>query len=426
MTFRLHRVPSTGRTPDLYRARRSTFRRLAAVAVVGASLLGGLVASSDAAARSGQVKDKKGNVYIGQVDETSVPGKVLIISDKGAKTQISTQFVDSTKYFDTAQEEFDARLAAIPKNDLPGRVALARWALAKKETDLAARAVAEAKALDSANAEVIALDKQVAALKPATPAPATGPATQSATAPVVSHGPAKRMLTADEVQLVRQRETKPGDKTLKYQVSAELRKKAVDAGVIKIAELRGITPAEIANKILTDGTPAMQKEVKILNDPQPLAEFRAKINKPLVAGCASAACHGQAAAGGFALFADPSKEEAALANLVILQKYEKSAGGQQQLMLNRTQPEASLLLGYMLPPEVSKAPHPTVKEYKGAVRGATELNFVATQRWLAQSLKPFAPGYEDIDLTADAPKADPPKADAGGGAATPVAAKAGR
>jgi hypothetical protein len=434
MTFRLNRVPSTRPTSPTSAAidrpaglRGRTFRRLVAAALVGASLLGGLVASSEAAPKPGVVKDKQGVSYVGQVDEAAIAGKVVITDAKGSKTELFMQRVESIQYFDSVQAEFDARLAALNSNnnkkDLAGRVALAKWALEKKEPDLAARAAAEAKAINPASPEVAALDAQIAKVRPAPVA--TAPATGPATVPVaVSHGPAKRTLTPEEIQLVRLREMKPGDKTARIQVPQELRKKAVDAGLITAAELRTIPPAELGMRILKSENEAMRNDVKIQTDPAPLAEFRLKVNKPLVAGCASAACHGQAQAGGFALFPDPAREEQALSNLVILQKH-KSADGQRE-MLNRTQPDASLLLGYMLPPEVSpKAPHPMLKEYKGMVRTVQDPVFVATRKWLSDSLVPYPPSYDDIDLTADPKPADAPRADAGTGRAA-TAAKASR
>jgi hypothetical protein len=117
--------------------------------------------------------------------------------------------------------------------------------------------------------------------------------------------------------------------------------------------------------------------------------------------------------GNLLLFPDPAKEEQALTNFVVFQKFEKRVDGAQRSMLDRTNPDASLLLGYMLSPEISRTPHPTVQGFKAAARSKTDPVYLATANWMGKTLIPVAAQYDDIDLTAPAPppaNQPPPKA----------------
>jgi hypothetical protein len=399
-------------TPGTAPKRYFAFGRLAVIALVAASLLGGLVASSAAAGKPGVVKTKNGLEIMGDVDESAAE-TVTIIKADGKPTLVYKANVGSIKYFDSVKEEFDYRLKGLGRQDVPGHIALARWAIAKKEPALAAQAVASAKAIDPASTEVAALEKQLNIAKP----PATKPvAPPPATAPVTTGGgvgPAKRLLTPEEITLVRLREMPRGDKTIKLQVLPTAKIAARDAGVINDVEFKSITLPELAMRILdsNNAPPALKQQVKVLSDPAPLVEYRQKVNKVLVASCASAACHGGNQGGNLLLFPDPQKEDQVLTNFVVLQKFEKKVEGAVRSMLDRNNPEASLLLGYMLNPETSRTPHPKVEGFKAAARTVREPAYVAAMNWMGKSLIPIAAPYGDIDLTAPAPKpAAPAKA----------------
>ncbi len=56
--------------------KQAALKRWAVVAMVGASLLGGLAIESLAAPKPGVVTTKRGEEYHGDVDETAIPGSV--------------------------------------------------------------------------------------------------------------------------------------------------------------------------------------------------------------------------------------------------------------------------------------------------------------------------------------------------------------
>lgn len=386
--------------------------RWAVVALIGASILGGLAtAPADGAPKAGVVKTKRGDSYAGDVDEAAVEGKVVVIGPTGGRTELFKQAVDTITYFASLKDEFDYRFAHLPPKDVPSRIALAKWAMGKKEYDLAAKATAEAKAVNPAAPDVAVMEKQIAASRPAPSTtqastnPTTGP---TAEASFKQTPPAKRLLTADEIQIVRQREMRPGDRTVKMQLPPELKKAAAAAGVITQAEIRTIAPMELATRVLKENNPDLTRLVKFQTDPIPLTEYRQKINRFIVSGCASTACHSPQKGGKFVLFAPFDKEEAALTNFVILQKWEGMADGAQRPMINRTQVGVSLLLGYMLPPEASKLPHPIVPGYKGIVRTVADPTYTAVTKWMGETLSPTTSTYEDIDLAVPPPPATRP------------------
>jgi len=71
--------------------------------------------------------------------------------------------------------------------------------------------------------------------------------------------------------------------------------------------------------------------------------------------------------------------------------------------VDRQNPDASLLLEYMLPPDVAKIPHPpTVPPYKGAVKTKSEVRFARVSQWI-HDFTGIQPTY-GIDLTTEAPK----------------------
>jgi hypothetical protein len=383
--------------------------RIAVIALAAICLLGVAAEQALATSKPGVVTKKNGERVVGDVDEQAVAGAVVITDAAGHKIQLFLPNVQSVHYFANTREEYDARLANLGTKDVAGRVALARWALVKNEVDLALAAAASAKAIDPANPEVAAVERQISIIRPPPPV-ATAPVNPSpATAAVAKTGPANRMLTADEIQLVRMRELPENDRSIKLSIPASAKQAALDAGIIQKEELRNIPLQEVAMRILKDrdSPPALRKQIKLVGDPAPITEFRQRINKPLLTGCATAACHGDKTTTAFRLFSPPDREEASLTNFVILQKYEKQVDGVQRSMLNRTQPQASLLLGYMLPAEISRVPHPEVAAYKGAVKTTQDVNFLAVGEWMGKSLIPVPPSYDDIDLTTApaAPKA---------------------
>jgi hypothetical protein len=216
------------------------------------------------------------------------------------------------------------------------------------------------------------------------------------------------MLTPEEIQLVRVREMVPGEK-VRMQIPPAVRKKAVAAGLLTTKDLATIQDTELAVLVFEKGEPELQREIKVVGEPAALSAYRTKVNRALVSGCATAACHGGPAGGRLLLYGPANKEQTDLTNFVILQKFEGQAGGVPRYMIDRTQPLNSLLLGYLLPPTATKVAHPDVQGFRPLAKSATDPTFVAVRDWMGKTLSAKVPNYDDIDLTQGAkPATDKP------------------
>ena len=62
-------------------------------------------------------------------------------------------------------------------------------------------------------------------------------------------------------------------------------------------------------------------------------------------------------------------------------------------MIDRGQPNSSLLLQYSLPAAVSDYDHPKVTGYDGMVRTRNDANYQRIETWITQVLTPVPPDY---------------------------------
>jgi hypothetical protein len=185
---------------------------------------------------------------------------------------------------------------------------------------------------------------------------------------------------------------------------------------------------EQALEIIQNGTPDMRDDVKIMQDPAAMAEFRRSVEPLVLKNCATSNFHGgPAPAGGFILYniadADPASH---YTNFFILQSYTKMTKQKSGVfepgevkMINRTQPSASLLAQYSLPQSVSEYDHPEVANYKGIVRNQDDPRYRQIVDWLGTTLKAVEPQYtiklkmpatQPAPATAPAPAPVPPRA----------------
>jgi hypothetical protein len=389
-----------------------------------------------------------GKEFDGDVDETSVPGKVVVTAKGGIKTTFDRRAVEKVTYFNSPKEEFDARMARLQPNDASGRLAVAKWAEDAKQYDLAKTALDQAKAIDANNVEVNALldrvNKQVAASQPAVPTqpaagdPGPGGGDKTTAAGAASHGMPIRQVTPEEINSIKQLEWRAGDRSVQTKVPPDIRKLFIDSGVLPPKEAAALQPNDLAMEILQRGTPAMKQQVQIKNDPAPMKEFKTNVEKTVQDGCVQCHTVGKVGKGNnFALFAGNTDADA-YSNFLIIQQFTKAippdpkqpAKTIEYSMIDRLRPESSLLVEYALPPAAAALPHPEVKPpavpYTGAIRGKSAKQYVDMTRWIGH-LAPIAPDY-GIDLSKPVEKPEKPagKPPGAGAAAEPVAPPATR
>ncbi len=127
--------------------------------------------------------------------------------------------------------------------------------------------------------------------------------------------------------------------------------------------------------------------VEITSEPEVFIEFRKNVLPVVMRGCATSSCHGSADREGarFVLHNDPKKTSATFyANFLMLQEIEVDG----RRLIDRAQPENSLLLTYMLPvadvrPELR---HPDTAKFKPIFHTRTALGYRRMSAWI-RSLK---------------------------------------
>ncbi len=126
---------------------------------------------------------------------------------------------------------------------------------------------------------------------------------------------------------------------------------------------------------------AFYDQVKMFSDPAALVEFRNKVQPYLLQNCATAKCHGNsdpAVNHGYRIYgANPRpNDRETYTNFFILST--KKIGNEQ--MLNRDDPEHSLLIQYGLPKKDSLAPHPGAA-IQARLKGQSDPLFIDIVAW---------------------------------------------
>jgi hypothetical protein len=133
--------------------------------------------------------------------------------------------------------------------------------------------------------------------------------------------------------------------------------------------------------------------VEISSDPEVFMDFKKNVMPTVVRNCATTACHGSPDKefGRFELFNDPKKSAATTyANFLMLSEIQVNG----HHMIDRGQPENSLLITYMLPPEDVRPElrHPGNVIFKPVFRTPTAIKCKRIRNWIV-SLKHPAENY---------------------------------
>ena len=375
-----------------------------------------LLALGAATPRQGMVVTKDHHTFIGETDETTEPGHVVINSPTLGKISLDMRNVEKVTYFNTPAEEFTGRLTALDRKDVAARLALANFAMTNKMYPQARELLVATLVIEPANPNAADMlrqvDEQIKASHPPETQPAVAPpAGGNAPAALPGQVRARRTLTPDEINFIRQNEWTLDDKTIRVQVAPEARKAAIDLGLIDPNAIGKMTPADIGWEIIKHGPPGLRKDVKVASDPGSIAKYRTLGQRFAVASCATGACHNTDKGGNFFLFTDPQQSDATvITDYLILQQYTKTIKNVEYQMIDRLHPENSLLLQFALPPAMANVPHPKSAGYVPPAKPPFQLNQV--QAWIG-SLPPVAPTY-DIDLSLPAPKPEGAKPAAAG------------
>jgi hypothetical protein len=390
-------------------------------------LLGGLslgLMASALLAKPGVVTNRQGETFTGDVTEDD---KFVYVNGTGGQLRLDKRNIDKIQYAASIDDQYNARHAKLAANDVKGRIALANWANDNQRVDLAIAALKEARDIDPTNREAaLAMDAdqrqldldQATANKnkktstatpasptaeiPAPPAPVTPP---SAPTPSLAKALEHRLLNADEINVIRQKEMQPDDAKLRVRFENGVIKKYLATGDHDAKAFLALSAPGQANEILTNGDPKMAKDVQIVTDPVLLVEFKQKILPIVAQGCGSIACHGGSKGGDFALFPGQSTP-AVYTNFYILQTYTKTIDKVKYLAMDRDVPDHSLVLQFGLPVSMGIPPHPSSPNFKPKFHTTDDVTYQTLYTFLSKTLRLPQPDY-GIKVAPNLPATEP-------------------
>ncbi|HKQ50670.1 MAG TPA: hypothetical protein VJZ71_21545 [Phycisphaerae bacterium] len=152
-------------------------------------------------------------------------------------------------------------------------------------------------------------------------------------------------------------------------------------------EFRKLTPPQKLHIIAKRKGEAYADKIEIQSDPEVFVEFRKHVMPTIIRGCAMAGCHapGMEQETRFSLFKDPKKAaNTTYANFVVLNEL----AVEEYPLINRSQPENSLLLSYMLPIKDVRPGmrHPGTEQLRPLYQSRNAPAYRRIERWIA-SLK---------------------------------------
>jgi len=156
-------------------------------------------------------------------------------------------------------------------------------------------------------------------------------------------------------------------------------------------EFHKLTPPQKLHIIARRKGEAFADKVEIQSDPEVFLEFRKQVMPTVLRGCATAGCHvpGLEEECRFSLFKDPKKSATTTyANFILLN--ELAVGDFP--VINRSQPENSLLLTFLLPAKDVKGEmrHPGKEELRPLYQSRNAHGFRRIERWIASLKHPQA------------------------------------
>jgi tetratricopeptide (TPR) repeat protein len=364
------------------------------------------------AAKPGVVKTTDGRRMDGDITEDRERGTVNVLSH-GVVITLKREDVASIEYLGEFQEQYRQRLAAMGAT--PGskqHMEVARWLFDQREYDLAREHAEKARALDPRNTEIPVLidtiirQRQLDLVRPATrDTTAPPPATRLGALP-------KAVLTPDQIQVVRRYELTRADRNVRFRFDNNVIRRFVDLRSLNAARFQAAADFEKAMAIYTDGLAQMHPDVKILGDPQALVEYKI-VQRTILTGCASSACHGGAQAGKFFLYNPADNDATTYTNFYILTQYGQwigaaGAGAIRHKAIDRLHPEDSLVLQYGLPANQAKIRHKDVPNFKPTFANMQLPTYRAILSWIGQTLRPDEVNY-GIDFKPPSPATAPSK-----------------
>ncbi len=376
-------------------------------------------------AKPGVVTTRAGQAYEGDVTEE---GAAVTVKTRGVPIVIQRADVASIEYLGTLDEQYAQRVASLGANDVDGRVTIARWAFDDGRYDLARNALESALTIEPSHVDAIAmmesvrvqvrlerLKKEADARRAAATGPATVPATVASTMPTPPPSPIepRNLLSADDINTIRQFELKRTDNHVRINFARDVKKRFTTAANMRPRDFNSLPQFEQLQRILREGTADMRRDVRIVSDPSSILEYRRNVQPLLLGSCATSGCHGAAGAGGLMLFAPADSEAVTYTNFFIMQTWARRPerqpgpfGAGERRLIDRVEPSNSLLLNYGLPANIAEFDHPQVNGYRPIFRNRDDSGYRRIAEWIGSSLITVKPDY-GIDYTSPRQQREP-------------------
>jgi len=298
---------------------------------------------------------------------------------------------------DAAYKEWSDRLE---EKDAEGHYRLAEWCRQQGRYDLAAREARKVLAVEPKHERAAALLRAAERKRreQGTSAPSSRPAGAASS----------RLLSDADVQKLRWGELRAAQSGAVEPVRVEfakgfaekfLRDLASDADRERFRRAQAAEKFQMVIAVTETVDAAYAKyadQIRIVDDPTVFREFRRVVLPEVMKGCATPACHGGSVSKGFRLVNEPRHATRTLyTNFFIVQW---ATGKDGRPVIDRKEPEGSLLLQYLLPAGEAQVSHPPAQvPIKPMVRGRNDRTYRAILDWI-RSLRPFRDGRSDYGI----------------------------
>ena len=329
----------------------------------------------------------------------------IVLSISSIRTSIPRSQVKQVQYLETALEQYRKRRADLDDSDVEGRFRLALELYQQHEFALVMRELADLGESVSENARIGAL-RRLTAQRLEAHGPVLALAVQedreAKPKPKPSEkgkGKRRHLLTKEQINLLKiyeiDLEGEPNVNVPRATVDKLLEQYAefdeIPKGVSAQNQFRRLPGWRKLQAMFQVQARPLYPEVTARQNPPAMMVFRSQVHQKYVVGfCGSLRCHGRSGgAGNLQILNDlRNKWEFVYTNFYILQLFDNDVGR----MIDRDQPEQSLLVQYGLAPQAAIKRHPEVQGWRREFRSDEDRRFRKIVDWIGQLWKP-APQY---------------------------------
>lgn len=365
------------------------------------ALVATFVTTSVLMARTAVVTMKNGTRVEGEVVEETPDA--VVIETHGVRTVIQRVDMESIETRESFEKEFADRRAKLAEGDVAARLELARWCFDQRHYPEAREIADEAAKLDPNSTDAAAMQELIR--RQVSLENRAGQATPPSTPTDLHSTPAsveRAFLQAGDINLIKSAELQSTDNP-RFRFENGVEKRFLEVSGADAKEFSKLSPMEKYTRISKAGSVDMLRDVSIMGDPARIATYRQKVQPMMLSGCASAGCHGTMAGKGFVVFLNANGSDGATySNYYILMQYKRmlqsegtglfAQGKVQRRMIDRSNPEQSLLLEYGLPRGMATYKHPQVNGLSATFRDKNDPRYKTVLAWI-KTLGPIEPTY---------------------------------